>query len=300
MLGPIGSIVRSGRLEWSLFRWRTLSTFRKTLTVATKQGRFRVRTGGMESIGRSLYCKGHYEFDFFSRALQFLRTSGLCLPRGEGTILDVGANIGVISIGALHNGEFERAVAVEPEPVNFSLMTGNVTLNGLGGRMVSLPYALGSENGEIQLELSENNFGDHRVRTASDAPPAAKELFGESARQVIRVRAIPLDSMVEELPAAYAESIRLVWIDVQGYEGTVFQGARRLLSRGIPVVSEIWPYGMERAGMSKERFCTLAGSVWKSYSVLRKDRFIRYPIEILDLFFDELGPHGPHGNVVFM
>jgi len=42
----------------------------------------------------------------------------------------------------------------------------------------------------------------------------------------------------------------LLWIDTQGYEGHVLQGAQRILQRPIGerpmIVLEFWPYGLDR------------------------------------------------------
>ncbi len=40
----------------------------------------------------------------------------------------------------------------------------------------------------------------------------------------------------------------LIWMDTQGYEGHVLRGAKEILSKGTPLVSEFWPYGLRRSG----------------------------------------------------
>jgi hypothetical protein len=101
------------------------------------------------------------------------------------------------------------------------------------------------------------------------------------------------------LPSAFTETISLLWVDVQGWEGYIFLGAERLLSTGIPVASELWPYGMRRAGMSQEQFCEIAERFWSSYWVLRRGKFIQYPIQMLNVYFDELGYDGAFDNIIF-
>ena len=39
-----------------------------------------------------------------------------------------------------------------------------------------------------------------------------------------------------------------MWLNVQGNEGHVLAGAERLLAGRVPVVIEVWPYGLTRAG----------------------------------------------------
>lgn len=290
--------IRRSYLEFRLFCWKINSKFRKSVTISTRQGVFTVLLGADESIGRSLYCEGQYELNFMSKTMDFLRSIQKCPPKGEGTIVDISANIGVTSIGMLHTGELEKAIAIEPEPQNFTLLQRNVNQNGLKDKVICLPYAIAHQKGEILFELSDTNFGDHRVRTNIQIVDAT-EKYQESKRRVITVQSEQLDNLLPELPESFAQNIAVIWVDVQGYEGYVFEGAKNLLSKGIPVVSEIWPYGIRRAGMTQEQFSDIARGIWKNYWVLRRQKFVRYPIHTLDILFDELGYDGKFENIIF-
>lgn len=285
--------------EWRYLCWEINRKFRKSLTVSTKQGVFTVLLAD-ETIGKNLYSSGQYELELMSNVMAFLRSTQRCPPKGRGTIVDIGANNGVISIGMLHTGELEKAIAIEPEPQNFSLLQRNVILNGLKDRVICLPIAASHQKGEILFELSDTNFGDHRVRTNAHCVNSdSAELFHESGRRVITVQSDQLDNLLADLPESFTHNIALVWVDVQGYEGYVFMGARNLLSKGVPVVSEIWPYGIKRTGMTQEQFCEIATSIWTNYWVWRRGKFVRYPIHTLDIFFDELGYDGGFDSVIF-
>ena len=64
-------------------------------------------------------------------------------------------------------------------------------------------------------------------------------------------------------------------------------------------VSEIWPYAIQRAGMSQEEFCGIVGGIWSAYWVKRRGRFVKYPIDIFYTYIDELGYDGDLDNVIF-
>jgi FkbM family methyltransferase len=268
------------------------------LIVSTKQGKFKIALLPNESIGRSLYCTGQYELDLVSDVMKFLRARPGFPARGEGTVIDVGANNGVISIGMLHAGEFARAIAIEPEPQNFSLLRNNVDMNGFADRYICLPYVVSHQKGDVEFELSDTNLGDHRVRVGARLVDAAERQH-ESARRVISVQAERLDNLLSGLPAAFLDQIALIWVDVQGYEGYVFMGAKNLISTNVPLVAEIWPYGIRRSGMMQEQFCDIAANTWTYYWVRRRGKFVRYPIRVLDALFEELGEDGGFENVVF-
>lgn len=262
------------------------------MTIPTKQGLFTVFCAD-SVIGRHLYCLGEYELDLTLKVRDFLHARNKVWG---GTVLDIGANMGVISIGMIHNGLMERAIAIEPEPRNFSLLQHNVRQNRLEDRVICLPYAASDIRSKVEFELSDENFGDHRIRPKRMHAP---ELFQESSRRVTEVEADCLDHLLENLPKDFIDHIRLIWLDAQGHEGKIFLGGRRIFSRDIPVVSEIWPYGIKRVGMSEERFCSIAEDYWSSYWVIRRGRFFQYPISLLHLFFSELGYNGDFENVIF-
>lgn len=271
--------------------WPLLKRVRKTVTIATRQGRLTVATTD-DAIGKSLFCEGQYELDLVTRTLAFLRERGRLPPRGQGTMADVGANNGVISIGALTAGELDKAIAIEPDPGNVALLQRNVEQNGLTTRVTCVPRAVSSAAGKVEFELSDSNLGDHRVRTAPPQP-GQSDLYGESRRAVITVEAMRLDDLLS------GRDLSLIWMDVQGHEGHVLAGADRLISLGIPVVCEVWPYGLRRAGTSDEAFASTARRYWKEYWVLRDGAYVRAPIEELPALLSGL-TGVDYANVVFM
>lgn len=283
--------------EFRDLKWRLNRATRTSFKVSSMQGDFEVLSAD-SVIGRQLYVYREFELDYTTQVLAFLRDQGMIPPKGQGTVLDVGANIGVTSLGMLHNGEFARAIAVEPAPPNFALLERNRHLNGLDERAICVQYAASDSDGTLEFELSGSNYGDHRVRmsTRGDAGP---ELNNESDRQVISVASRRIDDLLGEVPEAFSSDVCLMWIDVQGHEGYAFRGAEKLIASGVPVVSEICPYAIARSGVSEDEYCDIARGMWTHYWVLRRDHFVAYPIDSLPLFLEELGRDGYFENVVF-
>jgi FkbM family methyltransferase len=279
--------------------WTLGGKFRKSVTVSTRQGIFTLSFAD-EVISKALYCSGECDLELISGAMEFLRSIQRCPPRGEGTLVDVGANNGVISIGALHTGELARAIAIEPDPFNFSLLRQNVDQNGLSSRVICLPYAASDQKGELVFELSRTNYGDHRVRKNPEKGSTGAERYLESERRVITVPADRLDDLLSTLPEPFTKTIVVIWVDVQGHEGYVFRGAKSILARGIPVVSEIWPYGIARSGMGPEQFCEIVESFWSRYCVFRDGQFDQRNMRTFRAFYAGLGSAGDFQNVVFL
>jgi len=146
-------------VELLLLFWEINKKFRKTSTITTRQGIFTILFAD-NAISKYLYIYKQHELDLVSETLKFLRSINKCPKKGEGTILDIGANYGIISIGAIHTGELLNAIAIEPEPQNFALLKRNVNQNGLTDKVLSLQYAVSDKKGDIKFELSGDNYFD--------------------------------------------------------------------------------------------------------------------------------------------
>lgn len=284
-----------GALRGGLFRLH--GCFHETITIPTEQGRLTMSTRD-DGIAAHLFRTRQYEYHSSLRALRFLKTMGFA-PRENTTMIDIGANIGIISIGLLLADEIRSAVAIEPEPANFYLLVKNAKQNGLSKRLICLQMAVGDAESTLTMELSPTNPGDHRIRFTPTED--ATERLNESSRRTIQVQSFPLKQILElrEVRDSAMAMPSLIWIDVQGYEGYVFAGAQDFLSSGIPTVSEIWPYGIRRAGMSLEQFTSVVTGIWSDYWIERRERFIRYPISVFDRYLEELGADGYFENVIF-
>lgn len=296
LLYYIRRALRLGRLALRYLVWRAWGLLRHELTMKTKHGTLIVSTRD-KTIAEQLFLYGDYEYDMSIRSVKFLRDHGFLPP--EVTILDVGANIGMTSIGLLRAGLAAEAIAIEPAPATFELLARNIALNGLSQKIIPIQYAVGDSCRTLTFEICESNPADQRVRVPS--PSDFTERYEESRRHTVQVPSITLDGLAEvpQLREASFRSPSLLWIDVQGYEGFVFRGAQRFLSAGIPTVSEIWPYGILRAGMQLDHFARIAAELWDEYWVDRRGRFVRYPITVLGCYLDELGCAGDFGNVIF-
>lgn len=207
---------------------------------------FLVRTQD-KSLGRQTFSHGAYELDVMSKAIELLQ--GILKTDFQGKVfVDVGANIGTTSIPALLKWKFTTSLSIEPSPDNFKLLRCNAILNDLDNRLISINAAVGTQVGEVELELSPTNSGDHRVRVVHLANTSTDgDEYDEKSRQTVKVPCVPLDSILEErnIPAA---RVGLLWIDTQGFEGHVLASASKLLASGVPTIIEYWPYGLRRTG----------------------------------------------------
>jgi FkbM family methyltransferase len=156
----------------------------------------------------------------------------------SGTYLDIGANIGLTLIPVARNRRV-NCVAFEPDPTNFKNLQQNVRLNCEGSNVEIHNLALFNRTAELQFELAEGNFGDHRLRVV-EAAPGARE---QENRRTIVVSAVRLDDFME-----VAHSPLAVKIDTQGAEPYVIEGGERLLSTSDLLIMEFSPYHIKHLG----------------------------------------------------
>lgn len=270
-----------GRIARKL-RWQMLYKGEpRDVTVESYNGRLTFHSRD-KLIGKYLYVDRAYERRYIESALGVLERDGYLSAgtRGEGVLLDVGANIGMICIALLEQHRFARAVAVEPSPHNLRLLEHNVAQNGLRERVLVVPCALSAADGEMELELSEYNSGDNRIRhgTSSGA-------WREDRREVVKVQVRTLDAVLADRRVD-AREVRLAWVDIQGHEGYFLRGARATLAAGVPVVSEFWPYGILRSGMTRAEYCTIVGEIFTHFYHLRAAGAEKLPVARLDSLFD--------------
>lgn len=212
-------------------------------------------------IGKKLYVDRAFEAAEIDTAVAALRAGGW-LPPSRATLVDAGANLGMISIAMLLRGHFERAIAFEPAGATFRLLVRNAQRNGLARAIQAVPLALSASEAELELSISPDNSGDNRIECTA----AGRGRFGEERRRRVRIPAVGLMAWLAA-NGTDAEQIGLIWLDVQGHEAYALKGAGELL-RATPVVTEIWPYALERSGLGVAPFLELAGQFFSAFCTL--------------------------------
>ncbi len=185
------------------------------------------------TIARSVYACGDWDPLLVGTVFDALDRWGHAY-RGT-TFVEIGANFGVYSLPAVVDYGFDLAIAYEPEPAAFKLLSRNIARNGLAGRVRAVPRALSKRPGSVLLSRSSNNAGDNRIVRGS-------ALDGADS---IAVHASTFDEEVAGGTIRLSE-VGLVWLDVQGHEAEVLAGARSLLATDIPVVLEYSTVMMSR------------------------------------------------------
>ena len=130
----------------------------------------------------------------------------------DGLMIDLGANIGVVTLDWATRSEGLRVHAYEPNPPTNSVLRRNVEANGLAGRVVVHHEAVGRGGGELSLWTNVHSM----VATGfGDAPPRAGG---------VRV-SVPLIDLNEVVRRAGGGPVSLLKVDTEGAEADTLEGA---------------------------------------------------------------------------
>lgn len=153
------------------------------------------------------------------------------LLRPGDTYIDVGANIGTLTIvGRQAVGETGRIISIEAHPRTFRYLIKNLELNNVGAELHNC--AVGECEGS--LTFSDVSSDDQNKILLADG-------------RGITVQVWPLDNLIGGV-----QRVRLLKVDVEGFELQVLRGARQLLSRCDAVYFESWDVHADRYGYSVE------------------------------------------------
>jgi FkbM family methyltransferase len=195
-----------------------LVTTRMTLPVA-----FKARLDLHSWLQRIGFLTGRYE----DRTIQFL--AGLHESVGaDGYILDVGANIGLISVplAMLTGGPI---VAVEAVTDNVLALRQNIALNALEQQIAVVAAALGDEPKTVDIQVEGDLEEGGGTGTANILPAGSTY---RCVRQALTVDTIDNLWRKGTIPARCA----VMKIDTDGYDLNILRGAREFIRSERPMI----------------------------------------------------------------
>ena len=156
----------------------------------------------------------------------------------EGVILDIGANIGIMTTVLALQRKHATVYAFEPIPENLAVLQRVVRHYGLKNVQVS-GTALGDRNGTIEMVRPE--IGQVKMQGLSHV---VRE-HDDSAWNTGAVFSVPVRRLDDIPELQHLPKISAVKIDVENFEYYVLHGGMELLRRHMPVIyCELWVDGL--------------------------------------------------------
>lgn len=177
----------------------------------------------------------------FSSAERYETQVWLSLLEPGMVVADVGANLGLYSLLASEAVGPEGVVhAFEPHPSNYRMLMRSIERNGCKN-IVSHQAAVSDRSGSLDLFVSPEHYGDHRIYQPSNG----------AARPSVSVEVVKLDELLEE-----ENRLDAVKLDIQGAEILAINGMSNLMdvNPNLRIISEFWPEGLEQSGTDPLRF----------------------------------------------
>ncbi len=153
------------------------------------------------------------------------------------TIIDVGANIGFYAqLFSRWVGPNGKVYCFEPDTNNYHrLLQTTQNLNNVRTKNA----AASNTTGQLEFYTSPDKNVDHRAY--------APDTFATK----YTVDCVRIDEFLGP-----STKVNILKVDVQGFEMQVYKGLEKILAANpeMKIFSEFWPYGLQKAGSSKEEY----------------------------------------------
>lgn len=221
----------------------TIHNFDGDLTISVDRASY---------VTSAIYWRGHHS----THIAKFLQEH----LRPDMTFVDVGANMGELTLVAGKRLEHGRVLAFEPVPDIFEELSRNVAINNLS-RVELFNIGLFDTTASLPIfRLRDINFG-----TINDGVPS---LFstGDDRQQVM----VPLRRFDELARQCSLQRLDVMKIDVEGAEIMVLRGAEASIKRFRPIIiTELSDENFQRAGYTSDDLISYLKS-------------LEYDVQILD------------------
>lgn len=201
--------------------------------------------------------------DFEQAELQY----AIDRARAGGTILDVGANVGLYTAACARAvGDRGRVIALEPSPVTFQRLTATCSALGLSN-VTLVEAAAGQISGTADLVSGRGSREVHQ-HLADVREYAAADRFPIQVRRI------------DDLCGAEVDRVTLLKIDVEGHEVSALAGAEQILScRRASLIVEFYAAGLAAAGESPAALWSLLSRTHACVGIVAPDGSRRPPTQ---------------------
>lgn len=225
------------------FSWPLIDHLRPRLEISTIGGRLEVDAGDV--VGRVLTASGVWEPHVTDSFRRRLRSGDICI--------DIGAHVGYYTLlAAKLVGPGGHVYAFEPSPDVYRTLVLNLERNAVAN-VTALNVAAGADEGAgVLYELAAGRSGN-----SSLSPRLLESPHAGTAEEYAPVE-VEICAAESRLPAEEFDRVRMIKVDVEGYEVEALRGVERILAAGAPVavIVELSPeWSVEEPAAFIEELC---------------------------------------------
>lgn len=194
----------------------------------TRHGSMLVRRG-TDLISQKLFQNGEFDWYVVELCKQF------AIKAETGTILDIGANIGTVTVPLAKSFPHYTIHAFEPQKHVFNQLAGNVALNDLYNVELHM-MALGERNEIVEIDLPIYGVNTNVGAWSMSEEVRKNNPESKAGGQMQKIQVSTLDYFRFDKP------VRLIKMDVEGMELSVLFGSTNfLISHNYPpIIYECW------------------------------------------------------------
>lgn len=172
-----------------------------------------------DQLSRALFVSGSYEPNTLCVLRQLLRPGDVCF--------DVGANAGLVTVAACRwVGPTGHVYSFEPSEREFARLLDNLDLNAVSAA-TPVRAALSDRSGQVSLRVADSSHGGLNTLGCR---------FAYDNVSVLGVEIVEALTLDEFAARQRIERIAAIKLDVEGAEGAVLLGGRRVLQEQRPAL----------------------------------------------------------------
>lgn len=218
---PAASLVALVARNWPWWKGQSRLTRCFDLALGGKRGHAIARLNNSElrlkvplgdSVGRKLIAFAENDRELFQFLCLELEDAGR-----DAIYLDVGVNLGVFLLRMAERFPIV-CIGFEPQAHLCALLRDNIANNSLKGTVNFRNAAVGSEVGTVRFDVNEEDSGIARVSDEETGVP------------------VRLTTLAQEFDLEAWKRVKVVKIDVEGFELEVFKGASELFKHHRPTL----------------------------------------------------------------
>jgi FkbM family methyltransferase len=206
-----------------------------------------------EHIDYRIFMQGYFD--------NFILENFILNKHKQIVLIDVGANIGAITISAALQGT--KVIAFEPNPMICEKFLANINANPLINNVTLNQMALGNPsqaNSEmIDLYVHSGNSGSSSMFRDWN--------HGRSVPKIIRTRISTIDDYVKHNSLVHQQGQEwILKIDVEGLELNVLEGASKFLNDFYPIIVMEWRHDFIHDPIQSREMLNLKFPLYTFYS----------------------------------